>query len=189
MPDNVRSNEQTDRTLLVNASLDAIYEHQLATFPLFEKTCVDESMSLWYRIDGEYSSFGFLHCVALDHQLENGFEIKSACCGASRVMTWLRSSRQQKTSEGKHLRPNFLTVLLSRFDRLSHGSNKTELFVVNEFLPPWQVLSHYWHMDFLLLVSLRLQPVNYPRKISLRSSSLVREVPYYWWGTMVAVAN
>ena len=81
-----RGTPYNNRWTLVNGFLDAINDHMLAQFTPSHMICVDESMSRWYGLGGEWSQVGLPHYVSIDRKPENGCEIKSAACGKSGIL-------------------------------------------------------------------------------------------------------
>ena len=51
-----------------------------------ELICVDESMSRWYGLGGEWLDIGLPTYRAIDRKPENGCEIKKSACGKSGIM-------------------------------------------------------------------------------------------------------
>lgn len=103
----LRDSDRTERWLLINAFLDAIRKHPMAIFSPSEMMLVDKSISRWYRMGPNYSSVGLPHQVALDRKPEKGCQIKSACCGANKIMLRL----ELFTSAGDHKYKLFVAEL------------------------------------------------------------------------------
>jgi hypothetical protein len=58
--------------------------------------CIDESMSRWYGMGGDWINDGLPHYVAIDCKPENGCEIQTACCGQSGIMIGLKLVKSAK---------------------------------------------------------------------------------------------
>ena len=74
------------RWSLVSGFVRAINRHRRAHVVPAHTICVDESMSRWYGLGGDWISKGLPHYVAMDRKPENGCEIKTACCGVSGIL-------------------------------------------------------------------------------------------------------
>ena len=66
--------------------IDAINRHRAAQVLPCERICVDESMSRWYGLGGDWIDRGLLHYVAMDRKPENGCELKTSSCGESGIL-------------------------------------------------------------------------------------------------------
>jgi hypothetical protein len=64
--------------------------HRAATFVPSSYICVDESISRWYGLGGDWINMGLPHYVAMERKPENGCEIQNAACGMSGVMLQLK---------------------------------------------------------------------------------------------------
>jgi hypothetical protein len=69
-----------------------------------DRICVDESISRWYGMGGDWINVGLPVYVAMDRKLENGAEIQNACCAESGVMLQLRI-RKSKAYDSLDLDP------------------------------------------------------------------------------------
>ena len=88
------SSEDTDRWADVTGFIEAINNHRHSFFTPAERICVDESISRWYGLGGDYlKDKGLPHYVALERKPENGCEFKSACCGESGIMLRVELTR------------------------------------------------------------------------------------------------
>jgi hypothetical protein len=65
-------------------------EHRFAQFSPSDTICVDESISRWYGMGGDWINEGLPMYVQIDRKPENGCEIQNACCAESGVMLSLR---------------------------------------------------------------------------------------------------
>lgn len=74
------------RWSLVSGFLKAINEHRQHYVRPSDHICVDESISRWYGLGGDWIKIGLPHYVAYDRKPENGCELKSAACGKSGIM-------------------------------------------------------------------------------------------------------
>ena len=61
--------------------------------------CVDESISRWYGIGGDWINEGLPTYVAIDRKPENGCEIQNACDGQSGVMMRLKLVKSDSAEE------------------------------------------------------------------------------------------
>ena len=61
-------------------------EHRESTFIPSSRICVDESISRWYGLGGEWIHIGLPMYVAIERKPENGCEIQDAACGKSGIM-------------------------------------------------------------------------------------------------------
>ena len=90
----IMSTDTFDRWTDVSGFLKAINDHRQTFVSPSERICVDEAMSRWYGLGGDYlKGKGLPHYVALDRKPENGCELKSACCGESGIMLRLEVTR------------------------------------------------------------------------------------------------
>lgn len=71
---------------LVDDFVAAINFHRETFVTPSELICVDESMSRWYGLGGDYIDVGLPTYRALDRKPESGCEIKSSACGRSGIM-------------------------------------------------------------------------------------------------------
>ena len=55
-----------------------------------DSICVDESMSRWYGIGGQWINAGLLQYIAIDRNPENGCEIQNATDGVSGIIMQLK---------------------------------------------------------------------------------------------------
>ena len=53
-------------------------------------TCVDESMSRWYGIGGQWINAGLPQYIVIDRKPENGCDIHNASDGVSNIMAQLK---------------------------------------------------------------------------------------------------
>ena len=51
-----------------------------------ETLCIEETMSRWYDLEGDWPIVGLPHYVSIDRKPESGFEIWTTCCGRSGIM-------------------------------------------------------------------------------------------------------
>lgn len=80
-------NETGDsRWSLVNGFFKGINRHRRAHVTPSHTVCVDEGMSRWYGLTGDWISKGLSHYVVMERKSENGCEIKTACCGVSGIL-------------------------------------------------------------------------------------------------------
>lgn len=78
-----------NRWALVDDVMTAINDHRAMFVTPSDMLCVDESMSRWYGLGGEYIGVGLSTYHAIDRKPENGCEIKSSACGRSGIMLLL----------------------------------------------------------------------------------------------------
>ncbi len=75
---------------LVDDFVRAINMHREMYVSPSEVICVDESMSRWYGLGGDWIDVGLPTYRAIDRKPENGCEIKNSACGRSGIMLRLR---------------------------------------------------------------------------------------------------
>ena len=75
-----------NRWSLVDDFVSAINEHREMFVTPSDLICVDESMSRWYGIGGDWIDVGLPTYRAIDRKPENGCEIKTSACGRSGLM-------------------------------------------------------------------------------------------------------
>ncbi len=66
-----------------------------------ELLCIDESMSRWYGLGGDWINIGLPNYVSIDRKPDNGCEIQNLCCAKSGVMLRLRlvkSAEEEKAA-------------------------------------------------------------------------------------------
>lgn len=64
-----------------------------------EFICVDESISRWYGLGGDWCGEGLPHYVSIERKPESGCEIKSSCCGRSGIMLRMELVTGKETGE------------------------------------------------------------------------------------------
>ena len=74
------------RWCLVDDFVGAINDHRKRFVHPSEYICVDESMSRWYGLGGDWIDVGLPTYRAIDRKPENGCEIKTSACGRSGIM-------------------------------------------------------------------------------------------------------
>lgn len=79
-------NDSCARWALVDDFVKAINEHREMFVTPSELLCVDESMSRWYGLGGEWVDVGLPTYRAIDRKPENGCEIKTSSCGRSGIL-------------------------------------------------------------------------------------------------------
>jgi hypothetical protein len=95
-------------------------EHRVEQFVPSDKICVDESISRWYGLGGDWINIGLPMYVAMDRKPENGCEIQNSCCAKSGVMLRLRL-RKTKSKDSVDLNPD-----------TNHGTG-----VLRDLVLPW----------------------------------------------------
>ena len=90
------------RWLLVDDLVAHINRYRQRTFFPSERICVDESISRWYGIGGDWINEGLPHYIAIDRKPENGCEIQNAACGESGVMMSLSIVKSNRVEESDH---------------------------------------------------------------------------------------
>lgn len=81
-----RDSENCNRWALVDDFVKAINQHREMFVTPSELICVDESMSRWYGLGGDWIDVGLPTYRAIDRKPENGCEIKSSACGRSGIV-------------------------------------------------------------------------------------------------------
>ena len=88
------------RWMLIRDFVDRFNEHRSTWFIPSKRICVDESMSEWYGLGGNWISMGLPVYVAIERKPVYGCEIQNACCGRSRIMMQIKvvvSSEEEAT--------------------------------------------------------------------------------------------
>lgn len=75
-----------NRWALVDDFVTAINRHREMFVTPSDLICVDESMSRWYGLGGDWIDVGLPTYRAIDRKPENGCEIKNSACGRSGIM-------------------------------------------------------------------------------------------------------
>lgn len=119
-PEHVGSEE--DRWMMVAAFVRFINEHRAQYFLPGDKTCVDESISRWHGMGGDWINAGLPMYVAIDRKPENGCMIQNACCSSSGVMLRLRMVKTKREED--------------RLNELPHDINHGSA-VLKELVGPW----------------------------------------------------
>ncbi len=78
--------ENCNRWSLVDDFVAAINMHREEFVSPSDFICVDESMSRWYGLGGDWIDVGLPTYRAIDRKPENGCEIKASACGRSGIM-------------------------------------------------------------------------------------------------------
>ena len=97
-PDGMSS--ETYRWKLIDDFVDNYNKHRASTFVPSHLVCVDESMSRWYGLGGNWINMGLPNYVAIDRKPENGCEIQDAACGISGVMLQLKLVKSVGIEDG-----------------------------------------------------------------------------------------
>lgn len=77
---------EANRWGLVDDFVKAINQHREFFVTPSDLICVDESMSRWYGLGGDWIDVGLPTYRAIDRKPENGCEIKNSACGRSGIM-------------------------------------------------------------------------------------------------------
>ena len=64
--------------------------HRATMFVPGDSICVDESISRWYGLGGEWINIGLPMYIAIERKPDNGCEIQDAACGRSKIMIRLK---------------------------------------------------------------------------------------------------
>ena len=80
----------TYRWLLIDNFVDNFNKYWASNFTPLERICVNESMSRWYGLGGNWINMGLPQYVAIDHKPENSCEIQNVACARSGVIIWLK---------------------------------------------------------------------------------------------------
>jgi hypothetical protein len=78
------------RRNLVDDFVTMFNDHRQQQVYPSDRICVDESISRWYGMGGDWINVGLPMNVAMDQKPENGAELQNACCAVSGVMLRLR---------------------------------------------------------------------------------------------------
>jgi hypothetical protein len=90
---------------LVQDFVQFFNDHREEYFTPCDRICVDESISRWYGLGGDWINVGLPMYVAMERKPENGAEIQNACCAKSGVMLRLRT-RKSKANDSRDLNPD-----------------------------------------------------------------------------------
>ena len=110
-----------DRWSEVEGFVKAINDHRRSVVTPSEYICVDESISRWYGLGGEWTDLGLPHYVKLDRKPESGCELKTACCGKSGLLLALEITKSAEQ-----------TAQRSYEDTMQHGTA-----TVLRLVEPW----------------------------------------------------
>lgn len=78
------------RWKLVDDFVTNFNQHRESMFVPSSLICVDESISRWYGLGGDWINMGLPMYVAIDRKPESGCEIQDAACGKSGIMISLK---------------------------------------------------------------------------------------------------
>jgi Transposase IS4 len=90
---------ETWRWRKVDDFVEAYNSYRKRNFIPSDLLTVDESMSRWYGIGGDYINKGLPMYVAIDRKPENGCEIQNVCCGRSGVMLQIKIVKTSKEQQ------------------------------------------------------------------------------------------
>ena len=107
------------RWLLIDGFIERFNDHRAARLHPSDTITVDESISRWYGLGGNWIDIGLPMYVAMDRKPENGGEIQDSCDGATGIMLRL------VVVKGADPDPNA--------NELPHGAN-----VMLDLVEPWQ---------------------------------------------------
>jgi hypothetical protein len=108
------------RWKLVQDFVSYYNDHREEQFTPSDRICVDESISRWYGLGGDWINTGLPMYVAMDRKPENGAEIQNSCCAESGVMLRLRV-RKSKAVDSVDLD-----------EEMNHGTG-----VLRDLVLPW----------------------------------------------------
>jgi hypothetical protein len=108
------------RWKLVGDFVELFNDHREEFFTPCDRICVDESISRWYGLGGDWINAGLPMYVAMERKPENGAEIQNACCADSGVMIRMRV-RKTKATDSLDLDPE-----------TNHGTG-----VLRDLVIPW----------------------------------------------------
>ena len=77
------------RWALLKDFVDTFSKHRIQNVTPSEIICVDEPISGWYGLGGNWIDIGLPNYVAIDCKPENGCEIQDSACGRSGIMMHL----------------------------------------------------------------------------------------------------
>lgn len=100
----------TSRWSLASGLLYAINEQREKYVPRSEFICVDESVSRFYGLGGDWIDTGLLRYVVLDRKPAKGCEIRTAACGKIGMMIRLEIVKSSTESENLHLKMNSMFI-------------------------------------------------------------------------------
>ena len=99
-PDNMSSEDY--RWMLIADFVELFNAHRESFVEPSSEICVDESISRWYGLGGDWINCGLPMYVAIERKPENGAELQTACCGKSGVMLRLKIVKTAKARRQEH---------------------------------------------------------------------------------------
>jgi hypothetical protein len=90
------------RWMLVGDFVAFFNDARAKEFHPSDRICVDESISRWYGMGGDWINNGLPMYVAMDRKPENGCEIQNSCCAESGVMIRMRVRKTQACDSVEH---------------------------------------------------------------------------------------
>ena len=109
--------DSSDRWRMIRDFIVAITDHRASHVIPSQNICVDESMSRWYGLRGDWIDTGLPHYVSMDQKLENGCELKTAACGKSGIIIRIENvvsaeDTSLRDFESEHLHGTAVTLRL-----------------------------------------------------------------------------
>lgn len=120
------NSDTCNRWSLVDDFVTAINNHRATFVTPCEVICVDESMSRWYGLGGDYIDVGLPTYRAIDRKPENGCEIKTSACGRSGIMLRLEVVKSPDDDSRRDQDAGMSHEMLLRHVLLNRGSTVTE---------------------------------------------------------------
>ena len=96
-----RSDPRGYRWGLVQDFIDAFNEYRPVHVSPSEVICVDESISRWYGLGGDWIDKRLPHYMAIDRKPDNGCEIQNSACGKSGIMIHLKLNSTAEDEAGR----------------------------------------------------------------------------------------
>ena len=118
---------ETYRWKLIDDFVKNFNDHRETMFIPSSRICVDESISRWYGLGGDWINIGLPMYVAIERKPENGCEIQDAACGKSGIMISLRvvktSIEEERNSTREHDNGMLhgTKILLELVDKWAHS--------------------------------------------------------------------
>ena len=119
---NLDDDGSPSRWALVDDFVTAINRHRAMYVNPPELICVDESMSRWYGLGGEWIDIGLPTYRAIDRKPDNVSDIKTSACGKIALMLQLQMVENTEDNEQR-----------DKDDSMTHGA-----MVTKQLVEPWK---------------------------------------------------
>ena len=111
------SADSSDRWGMIRGFFVAIHDHRASHVIPSQNICVDESLSRWYGLGGDWIDTGLPHYVDMDQKTENRCELKTAACGKRGIVIRIGNvvsaeDTSMRDFENAHLHGTAMTLRL-----------------------------------------------------------------------------